>query len=95
MMIYGTRSMSGRSESFTGEGALELTFGGRKTYSPWRRESRPRAIMTQDDPCLYSNTSKCAALGVDKIQRGDLTLCKRIGEDIPQEYPLNSIRNNE
>lgn len=37
VMIYGTRSMSGRSESFTGEGALELTLEGRKTYSPWKR----------------------------------------------------------
>lgn len=67
MMIYGTRSMSGRSESFIGEEALELIFEGKRTYSPWRRESRTKAIMTQDDPYLYSSTNKCAALGADKI----------------------------
>lgn len=75
-MIYGTRSMSGRSESFMGEGALELIFEGRRTYSPWRRESRTRAIMTQDDPYLYSGTNKYAALGGGQDIAGRLDITR-------------------
>lgn len=50
--------------------------------------SQIKAIMTQDDPYLYSSTNKCAALGWTRYCLGRLDITKRIGEDIPQEYPV-------